>query len=316
MPSEDQAQADLTDESTVADPMDAADSTNSGTILAAYEAELAAAMSADEGAEEAEEQTDEFSDETDETPEGKPKDRFRFKDPVDQAVAAIAKAKGVSLVEAAKFFEGESPTKRKDLPDQETTQDAVETVVSVTAEIDELRAQKREANSALEFEIAAEIDAQIDALRDKRDDLKISEVQVKAYTEQQETAKFYADFSKNEDLTVTYYPDAAVKGSALAKRMKELDDQAKDLGDPIYHSPEKPFLLAKAAARDLGILMKKPGSAPVSKPVQNRPMQPAGGNARTSAPASATSKVDQAVASIGSEYEYDKYVGSLLMTGG
>ena len=53
-------------------------------------------------------------------------------------------------------------------------------MASVSVTIEELRKQKREANAALEFETANDLDEQIDALRDRRDDLKQEEAQARA----------------------------------------------------------------------------------------------------------------------------------------
>ncbi|MEI6676276.1 MAG: hypothetical protein WCO57_13985 [Verrucomicrobiota bacterium] len=330
-----QAQADSTDLPTVADPLsDAANSTPSGTNpIAAYEAELAAALQAGavteeqaveaaaeettpdtanaEVAEEAGESTEELSEEEEQVA-AKAKDRFRFKDAADQAVAAIAKAKGISLVEAARLYEGEIPTKREDAttPQAEEVQGEKETVASVTATIEELRAQKREAQTNLEFETASELDAQIDLLRDKRDDLKIAEVREKSRSEQREVVAFNDAYDASERKAVTFYPDTLDPKSALVKRMAELDAQAERLGDPLFHSPEKPWLLTTQAALELGVLMTDPDQKkPVAKAAA-RPMQPASGNARTTATVPAV-KQEEAIDKIKSLADYEKFVASL-----
>jgi hypothetical protein len=336
MATEAQAQADLTTEPTVVDPLDATNSTNSGTNpIAAYEAELAAALNGEvdlddiQGDEPVDGQetnrTGEESEtaaetvaeevieeaaagEVDDEAEVKAKDRFRFKDPVDQAVAAIAKAKGVSLVEAAKIFEGENPTKHQEETTTETQPS--ETVASVTATIDELRVKKREANSALDFDAVAELDAQIDELRDKRDELRISEVREQSQSEQAAERKFMADYAKSEDQAVKFYPDAAKADSALSKEMARLEAEMLELGDPLYYSENKPFTLAREAAKNLGVPMTNPNK-PATKPaVTNRPMQPASGNARTTATAPAA-RLDDAIDGIGSINDYERFVDRL-----
>lgn len=306
--------------------------------MSAYEAELAAALVAeesnaeeqgdepvsgqesddsqadetapDEGAGESEQSSDDDgeADEEDE-PEVKTKDRFRFKDPTDQAIAAIAKAKGISLLDAAKLFEGQNPTKREE--DVEQTPEATETVATVSATIKDLQAQKRERLAALEFEAAAEIDEQIDELRDKRDELKISEVREQSKAEQREAEKFYAEFAENEEQAVRFYPDAAKPDSALAQEMKRLEAEMQELGDPLYHSPKKPFALAKEAAKNLGIPMTNPNKPAAKKTVTTRPMQqPASGNARTTATAP-TVRQEEAIDRIGSIVDYEKFVAGL-----
>lgn len=336
MPNEAQVKTDSTDQ-TVADQDDAAESTISGTNeLAAYEAELAAAMSAapddetqgdnlaeveqaddtqetDEvpAEEQAEEQPEEVADEVEDEPEEKPKDRFRFKDPTDQAVAAIAKAKGVSLVEAAKIFEGVTPTKHQE-QSAEQSQEVAETVDSVQARIEELEDMEAEASTALEFETANEHRKEANKLRNKLIDLKIAEVQEKTRTEIDAERKFLSDYAASEAEAVKYYPDAAKADSPLHKEILRLEAEMRELGDPLYFSEKKPFSLTKKAAKNLGIPMTNPNATAPKKEVQNRPIQPAGGNARTTTPTTPLSKIDQAVDSVKDEASYDALVAELL----
>lgn len=328
--SEHQAQADTPDPTPVADPLDAANSTNSGTNdFEAYEAEKEALLNSlsdsDESGDEpdddasweqdAEEQISdeeaEESEEQEEEPEAKAKDRFRFKDPIDQQIAAVAKAMGVNLIEAAKIVEGRNssnsadPTKHQDASQE---REASESVATVTATIKELQAQKREKLASLEFETAAELDEQIDALRDQRDELKVTEAREQSRQEQAETEKFYADYAASEDKTIGLYPDAAVKNSPMAKEMARLEAEMLELGDPLYHSTDKPFILAKEAALKLGIPMRKPGATPVKKSVQHRPIQPAGGNARTTS-ADANQRFVQEIESLDTLDAYERAVG-------
>jgi hypothetical protein len=334
MSTENQAEADIADQTTALDPLDAGDSTNSGTNpMSAYEAELAKAIVEDESEadeygeqptdgqesedeqseqtasqDDAEEEQEESPDESGDEGDVKIKDRFRFKDSTDQAIAAIAKAKGISLVDAVKIFEGQTPTKAE----EETIHDVevTDTVVSVTAEIKDLQAKKREMLAALEFESAAEIDEQLEDLRDKRDELKISEVKAKTIAEQRESDKFYADFAESERQTIKFYPDAAKADSAIAKEMKRLDAEMQAIGDPIYYTATKPFVLAKEAAKNLGIPMKNPSKPVIEKTATNRPMQPASGNARTTTTAPSV-RQEEAIDRIGSIVDYEKFVEGL-----
>ncbi len=325
-----QATADSNDQSTVADPLqDAANSTQSGTNhFADYEAELAAALAddtgtnrqaaeaaADEpefeavGTEEIGESTEVLSEE-DEPAEAKARERFRFKDPADQAVAAIAKAKGITLIEAARLYAGEIPTKRDD--ETATTQADTapkDTVKSVQARIDELEALDAQASMILEFETALGHRREANKLRNQLMDLKISEVQAKSIREQREATSFNDAYTASETQAVTYYPDVTRADSPLVKRMVELDAQAQRLGDPVFTSPEKPFLLAKAAARELGILMTDPKKQPATKQAV-RPMQPASGNARTTATAPAV-RQEEAIDKIDGIQDYEKFVAGL-----
>lgn len=333
--SEHQAQADTPDQMTVVDPLDATDSTIRGTNpMSAYAAELAAALAeapedelqgespaleedaddqsesetaSPEEAEEPEEQiSDEEAEEAEEEPEAKAKDRFRFKDPEDRKVAAVAKAMGVSLAEAVQIIAGQNPTKH-----QEAEPEARESVADVTAAIKELQALKREKLADLQFDEHAKLDEQIDDLRDKRDDLKAYEAEKKSSANQKDAEKFYSDYAENEAKTIKLYPSAADLKSELSKEIARLDKQMQELGDPLYHSPAKPFELAKKAAVRLGIAMTHPDEVPVSRKVtSNRPIQPASGNARTTATAPAV-RQEEAIDKIRTMNDYEKLVASL-----
>ena len=84
---------------------------------------------------------------------------------------------------------------------------------------------------------------------------------------------------------MTYYPDTTDPNSDMVKLMTELDRRMQEIGDPLYDSPDKPFILAKQAARELGIPMTDPKRKPSPGTPSVRPVQPASGNRRTSAPA-------------------------------
>lgn len=318
MPHAIQAQADLPEDTTVVDPLDAPNNPN-GTELANYEAERETYLNAiDEEAEtppeevaeesaEAESESDEESPPTEEEeaePEVKTSMRPRLHDKVDIAIAALAKAEGIGLLEAARRYEQANP-KVTETQAQEQAQG--DTVQSVTATIQELRAKRKEAQANLEFETAAELDEQLDDLRDKREELRVNEARAQATAEQAKAQEFDAKYSQSERLTVAYYPDATNPESPLVKRMIELDKQMLELGDPLYHSPDKPLVLAKAAASQLGVMMAKPGAAKV-KPVSSSPIPPASGSARTTATAP-SAKLEDAINKATSLEEYEKLVG-------
>ena len=341
--SDNQVKTENPDE-TAADQTDVAESTNSGTNeLAAYDAALAEALSDDtdqteqddesaevdeevddaqeteeeaeeEQSEEVEEQSEEDAGEAaeQEEPEAPTSKKIRFSNPEDLAVAAIAKAKKISLVEAAKIFSGEQGSTEHQESTREQSQESVETVDSVQARIEELEDMEAQASTSLEFETANEHRKEANKLRNKLMDLKIAEVQEKSRSEANEERKFLADYAANEAEAVKYYPDAAKAGSPLHKEIIRLEAEMQQLGDPLYHSEKKPFALAKQAAKNLGIPMTNPNKTPAKKAVQTRPIQPAGGNARTTTPTTAISKIDQAVASVKDEADYDKLVAELL----
>lgn len=334
--SEHQAEADTPDPTPVADPStDVANSTNSGTNTALddwhasvaaldldespepEQGEQPATEEAEEPQENAEqsdesEEQEQISEEEEAEPEPESRDsmRPRLKDPLDIAVAQLAKAKGISLIEASRIIDGAQATTKHQDSTQEQSSTQVETVDSVQARLEELEDMEATASSALEFETANEHRKEANKLRNKLMDLKIAQVQEQSRTEAEEERKFYDDYAKSEEKAVGLYPDAAVKDSPLAKEMAKLEAEMLELGDPLYHSTDKPFILAREAAKTLGIPMKKPGTAPVKKSVQHRPMQPAGGNARTTTTDSAQ-KASEAFDGIGSLRDWRETVSSL-----
>lgn len=76
-----------------------------------------------------------------------------------------------------------------------------------------------------------------------------------------EEQAFYATYAESEAKALASYPAAADPESPLTKRMVELDQAAKAAGDPLFHSPDKPFLLAEKAAAELKILPAGPKPA-------------------------------------------------------
>lgn len=300
----DQAKADLTEEPTVSDPLDAENTHDDGTsTLADYAAEVASLSlddlpgddpeeepveeEATEDAEETDEDADEESSEEDapEEPEQNASNRFRIraKDEVEAEALALRKRHpDLSLKDCLAKAELILGIEVKSEESQEEESPQGDNVESVNAQIQELRRLRKEATDEMEFATVADLNDQIDDLRDRREELKVLESQVRAEKDTKAQQSFDADYTKSENLAVTYYPDTTNPDSAMVKRMIELDTQMRDMGDPLYHSPDKPFLLAKAAARELGVIMTKPGAAPAKTSRSSKsPMQPAPGNRGT-----------------------------------
>ena len=309
MSDENQAQADAADATnqTVVDPLDAAisqDGANTDDFYREVQDALSQPTSTeplqgvepatafeqpveDEPEPEQEEEPEQISEEEEEPEPTEPTDeeeprlqeRYRFKDDNDKAVAALAKAKGISLVEAAKQYESLNSPKEQE---NQTQAEATETVASVKDQIKDLEAKAKEAAVALNFDESEELRAQANELRDKLMDLKLSERDAEKQAEAKQEQEFYAKYQASEERTLQLYPDAGKADSQLTKEMARLDAQMRELEDPLYFSENKPLILAKQAAVKLGIPMTKPGEAkPAPKTVQRRPMQPASGNART-----------------------------------
>lgn len=201
------------------------------------------------------------------------------------------------------------------VPEQSAASESAEaeetlTVATVSMEINELRSKRDEASASLEFETAADLQREIDAKLDQREELRYREMTEKSQTEQREAASFEAAYNASEEKTVRFYPDTANPESDMVARMIEIDARMRENQDPLWHSPDKPFLLAKAAARELGIIMADPSAKPkpAKAPQKNVvPVQPASGSARTTAPAPGR-KLDDALESLDSLEDYEALV--------
>lgn len=283
------------------------------------------ADSGDEGADEAEGNDggegddgkgDDDSDDDDQSgDEDQLSKRYRFENDQDRAVASLAKAEGITLVEAAERYSKmlKSGSESEDSSGGEGGGEPAKTVKSVNEEISSLRTKRNQAQRDLEFEEVADLDAQIDALLDQREELRFSEARAEEANSAKEEKAYYDAYAASEKKAVSFYPDASKEDSSLSKEIARLDKQAEDLGDELFYSPDKPFLLAKKAAANLGILMVNPSAKPVKKPAstsKNRPIQPAGGNAGTSAPSRSANSLDQAMDGIESEYDYEQLLES------
>jgi hypothetical protein len=334
MPNTDQAQADLADE-TVVDPLDATNTQNGISELSDYEAEMASLNLADLPGDDPEEPAADDDDESEDGEEpaeddGEQADEETSEDDLEEQTAP---ASNRFRIRAKDDVEAEALALRKRHPDLslkdciakaelilgvevkagESTKEEVskgDTVESVNKQIEELKRLRKEATAEMEFDRQGELTDEIDDLREKRDDLKIRETRAKAESETKEQAAFNASYAKSEKLTVTHYPDTTDANSAMVKRMVELDKQMLELGDPLYHSPDKPFLLAKSAARELGVIMTKPSAAtPAKSPRPTRiPMQPAPGNRGTTSTTS-NQKFEAEIDGIETLEEYERKFG-------
>lgn len=345
MPNDDQVKTDAT-ETTAADSNGFAESTQSGTndVFESFNQEVQAALAGVpdtddqpqpqpdpvQPVEEEEEETPAAEEETEpeetepedpgeepEQPEGKSSKRVRFSDPADIAVAALAKAKGITLVEASRIYEGSNPTAAQPSAQESQSNDSsadsdAETVQSVEARIAQLEEEAASAVSSLEFEVAEERRKEANGLRNKLMDLKIAEVLSKKDAEKKSEAQFMADYAKSEDKAISFYPDAANPNSKLHQKMMEKEEEMLRLNDPLYFSSDKPFILARSAAAELGIPMRDPSKAPVKASSKTRPtIQPAGGDARTTT-TNPTKRAAEVIDGLASSDDFEALVASTL----
>jgi hypothetical protein len=185
-----------------------------------------------------------------------------------------------------------------------------ETVASITAQLRELAERKSQAYAALEIDQVAEVDRMMDELRDRREEIRLTETQAKQEKATREQEQFESAYSKSERLTATYYPDATDPDSALTKTMIKMDARMRELGDPLYDSPDKPFTLAKMAARELRIPMAQVTGTKPAAAKKQAPFNPAPGNRGTS-PAVPAARLEQAIDGLETLEDYENLVGVL-----
>lgn len=269
-----------------------------------------------EGSEEGEEGAEESSRE-----EGQQSNRFRIraKDELEAETLALRKrhpdwSLEECLTKAKSILGVDQQQQQQQAGNEQSEQQAApETVASISQQIKDLTAKKADAMRSMEFEEAADIDAQLEDLRDKRESLRITEVQAQARAEQQQIEQFDRVYAESERKAVTFYPDAAKADSEMVKVMIEMDRFMRDNGDPLYHSPDKPFILAKQAAARLGIPMAQPAAAGQKKTTTapKSPIQPASGNARTT-PAAPAPKLEERLEAVDSIEDYEEIVSGIL----
>ena len=332
----DQAQADLQEDEMVADPLDTANSTNSGTSeLAEYEKEIFSVLDApedeaqgdepaeedsedeeqEESTEQASEQEEDPSDvegdsEDEETSNTSNRFRIRAKDEVEAEALALRKRHPDWSLEkclaSAKTVLGVD----EDTNGREVEQ--AETGPTIDQQLKELRTRHKEATSALEFEAAAEIFEQIEELRDQQVKSIVVEMQEESRVKQQNEQSYNDQWEESKRKALTFYPDSGKAETAFFNRMVEINEFMRDNGDPQFNSPDKPFLLSKMAAAELGIPMARPAAKTSAKTSSKSPVQPASGNARTTATPPPAAKLDERLARVDSVEDYEKLVGQYV----
>jgi hypothetical protein len=122
---------------------------------------------------------------------------------------------------------------------------------------------------------------------------------------------FHSKATSSQARAVQEFPDCAKKDSSLVKEMIALDAEWKEDGNPLYHSPDKPYLLAQRASARLQRLAPAAPAAPAAspQPVVSRPVEPAApvapGNARTTQAAPQNGQQLDRLNKISSVADYD-----------
>lgn len=270
--------------------------------------------------EDEEESAEEEEAPSDEEEEGKPQARFRIRaaDEVEAEALALRKRHPdwslKDCIAKAEQVLGVSKTGETDGDSEDTT--PARTSEIVAQEIEALLDAKEEALKAMEFDQVAILDRKFRALTKEESTLLASEAKAAETRQDSEAARFDSEWDQSEARAVAHYPDCTDKDSALTKRMGEIDARMKRLNDPLFDSPNKPFLLAKQAAKELGIPMIDPAAArkPAAKKAvstSRRLVTPASGNARTTEPAATATKLEKQIGSVKSLDDYESLVNSV-----
>lgn len=231
--------------------------------------------------------------------EGKTQERFRFKDSEDQAILQIAKAKGISVSAAAKFFAGEQEPAKVE---QNQTAAAPEPYVSQTTSdlqaksdqiAQELQAFEDDENNRdgalipsrilkLQRELVTVTSQLNSALRDD-------------HRANAEAESIRARQSEVWEATVKAYPDLADARSPLYRMVARLADEAHNPASPDHQAGQQPDAPRYFADQAAELLKIKPGkaapataasAAPTTQPPAPKP-GPASGSRQTLPPTAA-----------------------------
>ena len=181
-----------------------------------------------------------------ETPPEEPKgekepDRFRFKDAEDRAVAQIAKAKGISLVAAAKLYAGEpDSTPTPAIPEPPTVPPALAAIDTEIASHEATLARIKEdrkaylAEPAVFAEELAELDGQRDEALAAISKASGKRASVEFQESQQASTRQMQEQQRQQELedTAKVYPDLADPETPLWMLSAQLSQKWRAAGDP------------------------------------------------------------------------------------
>lgn len=209
-------------------------------------------------------------------------------------------------------------------------------VKELEAKVKELRAAKAQANKEVDMEKVAELDAQLDDLRDKLMDAKVAAKAPKPEPAKQpakpdakpapvadpaEAAAYDAKFDASLERATNLYPDATKADTAFGKRMAEIDRMLEKEGDPLFHSPDKPFRVAAMVAAELGVAPKsvtssaKPSAASAAKTAGPRSLAPiASGESRTTTTRTQTAPTVAAIQGLQTPEDLDNFLSKVGAT--
>lgn len=236
-------------------------------------------------------------------------ERWRFKNPEDRKIAALAHELEIPLAEAAKLYES---TKPKPVVVQQEQPKPDPTIVKIEADIETVAAQIKAIRDD------DPLDSRLDELVERRTSLKVdlsalktkatmlAELDAKAAS--QDIAKQQKAFNDacavSEQARALKYPELKDPNSAMSLAVKGLTEQMKDPNHPNHKKmweSDVPLFIADDIAAKLG---KVPATvnAPQQQQQREEVVRPVAGS-RTSAVASTEPTADEIVAAKYSQLE-------------
>jgi hypothetical protein len=81
-----------------------------------------------------------------------------------------------------------------------------------------------------------------------------------------EEKRFYADYARSEQHAIAAFPDVANAATPLARKVAEMDKALAADEDPLYNSADKPLILTRRAAKELGLKPAEAKPIPIPEP--------------------------------------------------
>jgi hypothetical protein len=173
----------------------------------------------------------------------------------------------------------------------ETAPPAVDELAGIEAKIAEVKAQRKAAMANVELDKVAELDEQLDALKDQRTEAKTAPKPTPKPADTQGKPANLADYNAAFDASLAkaanLYPFIQEAESAAAMRMVEIDNALEANKDPLFSAPDKPLRIAQMVAAEMAIAPRtasavKTPTAAKSQQVTSRSVSPiASGASRT-----------------------------------
>lgn len=158
-----------------------------------------------------------------------------------------------------------------------------ESIDSLVSQIKDLKEQRKAALKAYDLEVVPDIEEKMELLEQK---LYEAQEEARQRAKEEDNA-WQKTITESKQRMAEVYPDAAVKGSELQRKMIELDKIFTEQDNPICYDPNKYFKIAQIAANALNIAPRSYKSStqtnakPVAQPTKTGTSTP---SSRGSAP--------------------------------